>query len=786
MRLISSRTTFGLVCMQLAGSALAQAGAGEPAPVDADTGGVEEIVVTAQKRSENLQTTPLAITALSATALRNAGVTDLVGVAQNTPSLTISAYPSAASTLVTYIRGQGVGDPMIVTRDGSVGVYVDGMYLSRPQSMAFDLADVERVEVLRGPQGTLYGRNTTGGAVNIISKKPTGQFGVDGTVDYGRFDYHREFVNVNLPAIGDLAAKVTVLNTQTDGWVENSGAGTGVPEANDFNLRDQKGARLALLWTPTGDVTIDYSGDIGQSKTTPAYYVSDALVGVIPGYSNDPSRTYRPIYLPESDSKTDGHALTASWEVSPDLTLRSLTSYRHLDYFSYQDYAETFFVPFLSPDQIVSRTYTQELQAVGALFDKKIEYVAGLYYFREKAGHHNAYDINPSPAYLGGANNTLILKDRQVDAVSESRAVYGQLTWHPPVLEERLSLTVGARYTEDERRATRDASLVVFTADPGSEISPLTNRRFLGPGTYFDTGTTSQSNKESWHRFNPSVTLDFEATPDLNVYAKYATGYKAGGFTEATPNFDLTFAPETVDNYEVGLKSDLFDQRVRFNLAAFRAEFSDFQLDFQIDPNDPSVIQIINAGSAKVEGFEAELTARPIRTLTLGASYSYLKQSLEIAAPAGTIFDPAINPSSPTAVGGDISDYFRIPFTPKQNFSLNADWTLFQFDSSDIKLYAAYTYRGELYSSAGSGPAVPNNQYYQRPSYETVDARLTYRCDLAGDNEVSVSVWGKNIFDDRHPDDFVIGNGSILDGYGSQARPYATPATYGVQLGYRF
>src|SRR5258706_11103110 len=212
-------------------AAQARAPAAEAAP---ESSRLEDIVVTAERRAENLQQTPIAITAITSEGLRAQGITDLRGVVQASPSLYFAPYPSSSTTLVLYMRGQGIGDPNIITKDGGVGLYVDGIYQSRPQASTFDLADVERVEVLRGPQGTLYGRNTTGGAVNIITQKPTGELGVRGLLSLGNYGYRRALVNLNLPEFANFKLKLTGLYSNRDGWAKNASNPGSTPDANAF------------------------------------------------------------------------------------------------------------------------------------------------------------------------------------------------------------------------------------------------------------------------------------------------------------------------------------------------------------------------------------------------------------------------------------------------------------------------------------------------------------------------------------------------------------------------
>lgn len=755
----------------------AQTAQAQPVADDMAGGGIEEIVVTAQRRSENLQDTPIAISAFTSSALQAAGITDLTGVVQATPSLYFAPYPSSSTTLVLYMRGQGIGDPNIITKDGGVGLYVDGIYQSRPQASTFDLADVERVEVLRGPQGTLYGRNTTGGAVNIISSKPTGELGVDGLLSLGNLDYRRALVNVNLPAFGDFSAKVTGLYSNRDGWANNAANTSGTPAANDFQSDRKYAIRGALRWEPSDDVTIDYAGDYSHQRTTPVRYVTENAFApfLFPGYNADPEQAYRPVYLPYSHVKSDGHTLIAEWRASDAVTLRSLSGYRHIKVNTYQDYTEAFLVPFWAFDDVRSKTYTQELQAIGDLGDFK--YVAGLYYFDESATHLLNADVGT------GTAGQLVLVDRDTSSDSRSKAIYGQLTWTPGFADRRLDLTVGARFTKDDREADRVRTSSFFIG----QTSPLVSRRFNGPGFTLPLGSVVGSTDVSNKKFNPSFTASYRPTDDLTVYGKVVTGYKAGGSNEASPTFTRTFSPETVTSYETGLKSDLFDRRLRFNLAAFVASYKDLQLDISADPVDASLADTFNVGRATVKGIETDVTAVPVDGLTLAASYSYTTSNIKnVRAPAGSIFDRAVNPGSPVAVGQDITGYFVLPFSPKHSVRLSGDWVIGTFGSGELAAHADYTWKDEAFTTAGAGPAVPlGRDAPVNPSYGLVDARLTYAIERGSGRDMSIALWGKNVFDKRYPG-FVIGSGSIITGYPNQAISYGDPATYGIELRFAF
>ncbi|WP_374649684.1 TonB-dependent receptor [Rhizorhabdus sp.] len=743
----------------------------------ASNDGLEEIVVTAERRAENLQRTPIAITALTATALQASGITDLRGVVQAAPSLYFAPYPSSSTTLVLFMRGQGIGDPNLITKDGGVGLYVDGIYQSRPQASTFDLADVERVEVLRGPQGTLYGRNTTGGAVNIISRKPSGELGIRGLASVGNYGYRRVLANVDLPQFGDFKVKLTGLYSNRDGWAKNANNTAGVPSANDFQADRKYAVRGAVRWEPTDTVTVDYAADYSEQRTTPVRYVTENAFApfLFPGYNSDVKRAYRPVYLPYSTVKSDGQTLVGEWQATDGLTLRSLSSYRNIRVKTYQDYVEAFLAPFFSYDKIGSKTYTQEFQAVGN-FDQ-FKYVVGVYYFREKSDHLLNADIGT------GTPNQLVLVDRLTNAKSTSKAIFGQLTWTPDFAEGKFDVTVGGRYTSDKRTADRVRTQNFFAG----QTSPLVFRGFNGPGFTLPLGSVVGATNVKNNKFNPALTLSYRPADNVSLYAKVVTGYKAGGSNEASPTFTRTFNPETVTSWEAGIKTDLLDRRLRFNLAGFLAKYKDLQLDISADPVDASLADTFNVGRATVKGLEADLTAVPVSGLTLTASYAYTDATIKsVRAPAGSIFDPTVNPTSPVQVGDDITGYFVLPFTPKHSVRLSGDWTIATIGDGTLAAHADYTWKDKVYTTAGAGPSVPfGRDAPVNDSFGIVDARLSYTIDRGDGRNISIALWGKNVFDKRYPG-FVIGSGSILAGYPNQAISYGDPATYGIDVGFSF
>ncbi|HSB95457.1 MAG TPA: TonB-dependent receptor, partial [Spongiibacteraceae bacterium] len=480
------------------------------AAVHADNARVEEVIVTAQKHEENIQTVPLAISALTADDLQVRGITSFEGVAKSSPSIAMTPYPTSSTLLILYMRGQGVADANQITADGSVGLYEDGFYISRPQAATFDLADVERVEVMRGPQGTLYGRNTTGGAVALIGKQPTGEFGFKQDLTFGSLDQFRSLTTVNLPKWNELSSKVVMLKSSIDGSVKNTGS------SHDFGEQQQLAGRLTLHWTPITDFTADYFLEKGNLDSTPIYYQNAALSGTqvqIPSFypaaglhnyyadGGKPQRkTYRDFDLDLSKSNFEGHGLTLAYDVNDHFTIKSLTGYRKLNWNAYGDFGDAFtatipglgMVPLVSRvfDDVHSHQFSQEFQFVGDALDSAINYVVGLYYFKEGASHEQDGDNGGAiPLPNGGGFDLFHYQSlRYVTSDAKSQAIFGQVTWTPPILDEKLALTAGARYTKDDRSATRD----YYNGNADDPIYEVDAKNSL-----------------SYKRFNPSFTANY-------------------------------------------------------------------------------------------------------------------------------------------------------------------------------------------------------------------------------------------------------------------------------------
>lgn len=740
-----------------------------PCAVADDGLAIEEVVVSALKRDEVLQEVPIAISAMTSADLENKGIMSFEGVAAATPSITLVPFPASSSTLVMFMRGQGNGNPGQVNSEGAVGLYLDGFYLARAQASTFDLADIERVEVLRGPQGTLYGRNTTGGAVNLISKTPTGEFGVKQSFTFGTRDLFRSLTAVNLPAWNGVAAKVSLLKSSIDGYVKNSGS------SHDYGEQAQQAGRLQLHWDALDNLQADYFFETGTIDETPVYFQNATLQGqVIDGYTythgrHPAERTFMPVDLDLGTSRYQGHGLTVTWDVSDALSIKSLTGYRELDADYSQDYAGSFtYAPLASMsyrtrNEMQQHQFSQELQFIGNLLDGALDYVVGLYYFEEGGSGFQRTDI----ATFGQVTDT------RVHADATSKAIYGQLTWTPPVFDERLEFTLGGRYTEDEREADRFQDVNGMVTEAGAA-----------------TGTVADLDFDS---FNPSFTAKYTFTDDVSAYLTVATAYRSGGvYTEPGAPRLSGFDPEEVTSREIGVKSYWFDRRLRLNLSAFDVDYSDMQVTYIADASNPAASLVLNAGEATIRGAELELLAQLTEDLTLTLDYAYLDAEIDqIDVIPGSVYDGAVNAASPYRVGDNIADLFIMPQTPDHSVSVAANYTVLRFDRGDLNAHLEYRWQDRYEgSNANQGaPVFPNAKLAEYSAYGLVNARLTLTMALPRGETARVSLWGKNILDEEYERfniPFAYGAFPSDGGLYGNTIAWSEPAAYGVDLTYEF
>ncbi len=688
-----------------------------------DSGSIEDIVVTAQRREESLQKTPISVTALTSAAIEARGITSLSSLQAEIPNLQLTPHPNSATTPRVFIRGVGNLDDQI-TQDPSVAVYLDGIYVGRSQGLASEVAEIERIEVLRGPQGSLYGRNATGGAINFISRPP--QFGVfeaKQALSYGNYDYFRTRTRINVPVGDNLAFELGYVHAQKDGFVDNRGTGV-----SRFGDQRRDGYRFALRWAPTSTIDLRYSYDRTDIGDAPAFI---AAVPYFPARSERPSEGSTAVaVLRRNDVRAQGHNLTASVQLSDDAELRSLTGYRRLKNFSNQNYVAGVVGPFplfVNSFDDHQEQFSQEFQLVGGVFDGQLKYALGLYYFDESA---RTMAVTKTAA---GSRT-----DRAITANNKAYAAYGQATWTPTGLDDRFHLTVGARWSRDERRATLQ-----------DRITPAS-----GPVNVLPAGRGDNS----FSNVSPTLIFAYDLAPRINAYAKVSRGYKTGGFNvraSTTQRFNDGFGPESLIGYEVGIKSDLLDRRLRLNAALFHADYSDIQINMQTDPANPSRTDVLNAGKARINGLELDITIKPSERLTYTFSYGFTDAKYQ-----------RINGLNNQNIAGN----FIFTNIPRHSVSTGLEY---EFAETPMGIFTA----GVNYNFQDRAFAASNDRRLVIADYGLLDARLTLSQIPVGNGKLRLSLWGRNLTDQ----DYLTFQGAV--GLPNRAGAiFGDPRSYGLDL----
>ncbi|UAK24161.1 TonB-dependent receptor [Sphingomonas nostoxanthinifaciens] len=800
----------------------AAAAPADAAPAAADESGLGEIVVTATKRETNLQRTPIAMNVLSTAAIKDRHVQSLYDLADGAiPSLRVATFEARQSALTIGIRGIVPLDANQPAREQGVGIYIDGVYLGRQHGLNAALFDVERVEVLKGPQGTLFGRNTEGGALSIVTKAPSGEWGGRASAGIGNYGAYTGELHVDLPTWHNFSAKV-------DGVVQYQGATTKNPLAGQtgWNYYNRRGVRAAVRWQPNPDLTNDFSYDNARDANSPFYSqllnfnpngcaagAQSASAGcVLPGTAYTAlSGSVRPlapqvvvngktrmsvadIGVPQQPSvdTTHGYTNVLKWKALPEVELRSITAWRGVGATQWDNSGGAHRVPIMnctsatcnfsrySLADLFQNQFSQELQAVGSA--GRFDYVGGLYYFNEHvsddAATPNSNVYTPATGVIGvldsctgsggfGSEYRCRSTDRASEVWSKSYAVYGQVTWNPL---DVLHLTVGGRYTHDKKRGVLHMSRNVnydtnTAAAAGNGYKPL---------------------DKTWDRFNPMVTLAYDLSDTIHAYAKYATGYRAGGASSRTSNYQA-FNPEDVRSYEVGLKTDFWDHRARLNLAGYIMDRDNSQVDISSIQTTTTgsfnnLVTINAPGTTKIRGIEADLTVRPIEGLTLNASYAYTY----------TKIPPVL--ISATAGGATTSVYqnFYIVFTPRNAASGSADYSLpvggagtnvrFHIDGN----YSQATQAFDQFATKNDASLLFNGRL------SLADLPMSN-----GGQKLTFGVWVRNMFDEqyvyrRDPSNSLPGSpttsvstGSISNVLGDYGN-FNAPRTFGVDATINF
>lgn len=695
------------------------AAASSTALVNADQyRGIEEMVVTVQKTEESLQDVPLAVTAFDATAIEKRGIVGMQDIGKAVPSLQVPSFPTSSDNLGFFIRGVGNADSNILTRDNSVGVYIDGVYLGRTSGMLADLVDLERIEVLRGPQGTLYGRNTTAGTVNLVSAKPTGELGLKQEVSLGNFAYRKSRTTINLPSLGGIDTKISYVRSDRDGWVENGapgGAVSGVAPFEDFNQNDQQGVRFLASFDESDRFSVDYAFDYSDIDSTHAFF--QAIAGT---ERLENSATF--FGLPLSNTVTQGHSITATFALSDTLTFKSITGYRELDSRQFANFSDAFavaFGTFTTSIEVEDEQLTQEFQLIGD--HDGFNYVAGLYYLDEDG----SYLENQ----IGGGFD---LGTFVVDSEVESYAVFGQTTVE---VTDALDVTVGARYSEDDRPSTRRV------LDVGFNPVPFT------PGEV----PTKVDN------FDYSVTANLALNEDVSTYLRYATGFRSGGSSPRAVNFNVGYEEETVETAEFGIKAQVLNNKVRVNAAVFLSEYDDYILDFTT-AGSPGRVTGLNSGEGEVSGFESEILIAPTGSFQFGLNYTYLD----------TEIDNIIQPD-PSLGFGAVNDV-KFLWAPRHAVGANLDLILVRTENGTLSTNVNYSWQDDSFA------ATPDFNNALTEQFGQADWQLRFDDVDLGNATADFSVWMRNVGDNDEPN-YNLSNSGVS---------YQEPRRYGIDMKVEF
>jgi iron complex outermembrane recepter protein len=625
------------------------------------TNQLDEVIVTAQKREENLQSVPVSVTAISGNTMEKLHVQNLADVTATIPNVQVQVNAGLTNAISYVIRGIGiVGNPSSYVGT-EVGTVIDGVVQTSNELGLLDRFDVEQIEILRGPQGTLFGANTTAGVVNIVTRQPTGEYGIYGQVGFGNYDSRNVAVALDFPIIDQvLAGKVEIANRSRDGFYTNLYNGERIGGIDSTN------ARAYLRWTPsdTFDVTLKVEAEQARNGT-------DVLLNI----SHPGEVFYRPttpfgfsVYSDVPDqhnSNSAGMTLTANWR-SPIGTFTSITNYQTWSTVGYQDIDGIDLVN--GYDQIGDTTGSQVSEELRDVIHptNNLEILGGL--FAQKW----LYDSN-GEGWLAFSEPGLI-DDTLATENTEDLAAFTQLYWD---VTDRLRLQIGGRIS-NERVAMDRADIYYF--------NPAGTNPFKGYGNTI--GAIVQpvnplnppvSGAKTWTNFGDKVGLDYKFTDSVMSYGYYSRGFKSGGFNgRITLASDFgPFNPEFVDSYEVGIKSDLLDHRLRVNAAAFLNKWKDMQVDQVFFSGDPptSSSAIINAARATTEGVELDVQVAPIEALRIDTSVGYLKaiyDTFDVGSGAACPPAPAVQPvPCSTSYAGK-----PLPYAPRFTGSMTATYSI--------------------------------------------------------------------------------------------------------------
>ncbi len=841
---------------------------------------IDEIITTAQKRSENLQDVPVAITAFDVEALEKNRIEGLEDIGTFTSGLYVTQNPADPNGVRINIRGIGTFDPQI-GQDSRVAIYQDGIYLGKTQGLVFDMPDLAQIDVLKGPQGTLYGRNTVAGAVNLVSAKPDyEEFSGKATVEYGNFNHKKVAGAINIPLGGAAGARLSGVFLDRDGWVENNGPGV------DFGGENKIGLRGAVAFDVGDSLQVQFAADYNEVEKEPLFYQSFGpgaapFAAAISTFDDGRQEDVTTSFTNETGNlETKGVSATVDWNVADNHDVKFTAGYREVDSTRFvtliptanpgilsqitggfnqalaplpfafgavgsrlrPDFAAAFdgdppprglflSTPGGAPTLQGHNQLSLEATYTGESANGRLEYTAGLFYYDEETGtgpvinnNTNANDYlfvlstfspaltagidqglaangapftingfldtidlapqfpgiqslpagsrgpvpvmgvllgqlrNPDPAVRGTAQAILgILAGTVGPALGGARqsasntlsidttafAAYGQATWH---LTDDFRITAGLRFSDESKDGQQQTFSPFFI-----DTTDLLGNPILPNISSFDDSV-----------LDPSLTLEYDATEDLLLYASYKESFRSGGFNQAAVGLRLpgeTFGPdfnfglESITAYEAGFKGE-FGDRIRLNGAAYYYDFTDKQTTFSLNPLIATERAIVNADD-EIYGFDIDGQFAVTDEITFSGSYSY------VDGDAGD----TVNPNNPA----DIRMFSELQGTPKSSYLLSANYD----GRNGLFGNISFSHKGEVL-------LIPESDV-RLPSFNLVNGRIGYDFELSNGNEATIALWGTNLLDEEYLIDEL-----PFDTFAHQVKVFGQPRSYGASIGVKF
>lgn len=718
LQTITLSTIFGAVCH----GALAQASA-QP---------IEDVLVTAQRRETAEQLTPVAISVLNSDLLLRDGVYSLADAVSRVPSVQSIPHQNAASTLRLYIRGIGNNDEQVI-QDPSVAVYLDDVYLGRNQGLAADVVDLERIEVLRGPQGTLYGRNASGGAVRLITQRPSvDALSVRQRFELGERDLLRSSTMLNLPLGERAALRLNYHRAAQDGFVDNRGSGE-----KRFGDQDREAWRTDLLWHLTERLRARITADSADIDDTPQW------VGIAPTGQTGPDRPSASLpsvdTLRANSASASGQSLTLEWDVGDNALVRSITSHRELSDFQNQIYHPGLAMgnPLLYADARGDQEqWSQELQLIGSSNEETFDYVGGLFWFDETNERNATNTLYPRRQRMFVYGN---------DLNSTSAAAYGQVGWRPDILDHSLRLSLGLRWSEDAREATLRRAV-----------------QDLSTGNIMVNPVPGEGDRD-FDNLSAQIIAQWQANDTTMVYISMTDGYKSGGFNaraSSVQRFNEGFDDETLRSWELGVKTRLLDERLQLNAVAFYADYEDIQVTVQSDSGNPVIVDLLNAGRATVQGAELSMQAILSDGLSASIEYAWLDTGYDHIADAN-------------ANANNVADRYRFLYSPEHAINARLRYRLSPTRIGTPEAELQYSWQDDMYAS---DTAVAGD--YRIAAYGLLNARVALSAICAGPGQMEVGIWGRNLLDEEYT--------TARFAAGLPSATWGQPQTFGVDLSYRF